>query len=577
MSEIFKQSFPRSLDQLIEHYNNDAHRGATIEAWLFEDEATRRAGERILAIHGITAHLRSAYKPLVHAVLEEIDLSDATAVEIAYPRHEVCTENRFRLETYPVAALCGDAEISFVPGSETDFTYRLTVTHSTGAQTIHDIFAPNRVHQDCIGETLVSPTGWLRVRDAQGNILADGRLETEYEAAFHTTIDAIADHDWGDSEPYFNELNIRVTLPVSDQPLGIGDEVLSLREALHEDFYFSLLEFFQKKSGRPLGDRGLQPGQIVPEIIKADGAPSVRVTLRDFDLAVISTPDQQLDQAQSAINPEQVIGELGTISGEEFSAQSRAGRQILARYHAGSDKAVMISGGQHPNETSGVVGALRAAQTLNSRENSHFTISPLENPDGYALHQRLIQDNPRHMHHAARYTALGDDLEYRKGANLLEKEIRVRAQEISGAELHINLHGYPAHEWTRPLSGYVPRGFAMWTLPKGFFLILRHHESATERAEMLIDLVTKRLADVPGLLEFNAKQIKLYETHAGEHGFRMINGFPCWVSIDDRHDVPITLITEYPDETVYGDAFIAGHSAQMATVLAAYDAHQELS
>ncbi|OKH90221.1 M14 family metallopeptidase [Thalassospira sp. TSL5-1] len=577
MSEIFKQSFPRSLDQLIEHYNNDAHRGTTIEAWLFEDEATRRAGERILAIHGITAHLRSAYKPLVHAVLEEIDLSDATAVEIAYPRHELCTENRFRLETYPVAALCNGAEISFVPGNETAFTYQLTITRGNGNQTSHYIFAPNRIHQDCIGETLVSPTGWLRVRDAQGEILTDGRLETDYEAAFHTTIDAIAHHDWGGSEPYFNELNIRVTLPIADQPLGIGDEVLSLREALHEDFYFSLLEFFQKKSGRPLGDRGLQPGQIVPEIIQMDGAPSVRVTLRDFDLAVIETPDQSLDQAQAALNPDQIIRELVNIEGEVFDARSRAGRQIFARYHAGTDKPVMISGGQHPNETSGVVGALRAAQTLNSRENSHFTISPLENPDGYALHQRLIQDNPRHMHHAARYTALGDDLEYRKGTNLLEKEIRVRAQEISGADLHINLHGYPAHEWTRPLSGYVPRGFAMWTLPKGFFLILRHHESAAERAEMLIDRVTKRLADMPGLLEFNASQIKLYETHAGEHGFRMINGFPCWVSIDDRHDVPITLITEYPDETVYGDAFIAGHTAQMATVLAAYDAHQEMS
>jgi hypothetical protein len=576
MSEIFKQSFARSLDQLIEHYNNDAHRGATLEAWLFEDEDTRRAGERILSIHGITAHLRSAYKPLVHAVLEEIDLSDAKTVEIAYPRHELCTENRFRLETYPVAALCKGAEVSFVPGSETAFTYRLTVTRTNGDQTVHDIFAPNRVHQDCIGETLVSPTGWLRVRDAQGEILTDGRLETDYEAAFHATIDAIADHDWGDSEPYFNELNIRVTLPVSDRPLGIGDEVISLREALHEDFYFSLLEFFQKKSGRPLGDRGLQPGQIVPEIIKADGGPTVRVTLRDFDLAVIETPDQPLDQAQSAINPDQVARELADIEGGVFDARSRAGRQIFARYHAGSDKAVMISGGQHPNETSGVVGALRAARILRDRENSHFTISPLENPDGYALHQRLIRDNPRHMHHAARYTALGDDLEYRSGANLLEKEIRVRAREFSGAELHVNLHGYPAHEWTRPLSGYVPRGFAMWTLPKGFFLILRHHETATDRAEMLIDWVTKRLADVPGLLEFNAGQVKLYEIHAGEHGFRMINGFPCWVSVDDRHDVPITLITEYPDETVYGDAFIAGHTAQMATVLAAYNAHQKL-
>jgi hypothetical protein len=48
------------------------------------------------------------------------------------------------------------------------------------------------------------------------------------------------------------------------------------------------------------------------------------------------------------------------------------------------------------------------------------------------------------------------------------------------------------------------------------------------------------------------------------------------ISIDDRHDVPLTLITEYPDETIYGDAFIAAHTAQMATVVTAYDAWQNL-
>jgi hypothetical protein len=41
--------------------------------------------------------------------------------------------------------------------------------------------------------------------------------------------------------------------------------------------------------------------------------------------------------------------------------------------------------------------------------------------------------------------------------------------------------------------------------------------------------------------------------------------------------VPLTLITEYPDETIYGQAFIAGHNAQTAFVLAAYDAYQALN
>jgi hypothetical protein len=185
------------------------------------------------------------------------------------------------------------------------------------------------------------------------------------------------------------------------------------------------------------------------------------------------------------------------------------------------------------------------------------------------------------MHHAARYTALGDDLEYRtlenSGAHLNEKAIRFTAQELSKAQLHINLHGYPSHEWTRPLSGYVPRGFGMWTLPKGFFLIMRHHAGWTQQAEAILDHVTRHLGAIPGILDYNNRQIALYETHAGETGFRIINGFPCLSSVDDRHTVPLTLITEYPDETIYGDDFVTGHTAQMETVISAYDVWQTLN
>src|SRR5690606_15628765 len=149
------------------------------------------------------------------------------------------------------------------------------------------------------------------------------------------------------------------------------------------------------------------------------------------------------------------------------------------------------------------------------------------------------QDNPRHMSHAARYTALGDDLEYRDPDNagplLFETAIRIEAEKRSGARLHVNLHGYPAHEWTRPLSGYIPRNFAMWTLPKGFFLIVRHHQGWDIPARKLTEAVTRRLAKLPGLLDMNARQIKLFEQHAGETGFEMINGFPCLVSLDERN------------------------------------------
>ncbi|MGV1754004.1 M14 family metallopeptidase [Agrobacterium sp. CG674] len=571
MTQIFSQTFVSTLDELVRR----AIPGQSLEAWTFDDARSRRDAERRLADKGVTAHIRSAYKPLLHAFLEEIDLAGVDHIRISYPVHAAAPSNRFRLEAYPLAALVGQAEIEFVPREDDGFFYEVALSRGGETEALK-VFAPNRVHVDVVGETNVSPTGWLR-RDSDE---AGERLETDYERLFSYAIQAVAEHDWGQDEPYFEELNIRVLFPCEDQPLAIGDEVISLREALHEDFYFSLLEFFQKKSGRPLGDRGLKPGQIVPEVIGSAGEISVLVEERPLCTGFIGAADQMIDAAAAPLSAEQISRLLTEVGGEEFTAHARSGRQVSARYIRGSDPAVMISGGQHPNETTGIVGALRAARELQKRAGAHFTISPLENPDGYAIHQRLRVDNPRHMHHAARYTALGDDLEYRtsenSGAHLNEKAIRFAAQELSGATLHVNLHGYPSHEWTRPLSGYVPRNFAMWTLPKGFFLVMRHHPKWAEQAEILLDKVTRHLGKIPGLLEYNDRQIALYETHAGETGFRLINGFPCLSSVDDRHTVPMTLITEYPDETIYGDDFIAGHTAQMQTVISAYEAWQEI-
>lgn len=570
MIEIFQHGVMRTLDQL------PATPGARYEAWTFDDAESRRAQEIRLSALGVTARIRSAYKPLLTFFLEDVDLSGVATIEIRYPVHPAAPENRFRLEAYPLAALVGDARIDFIPRADDTLAYDVTLLRAGKVET-HRVLAPNRVHRDAVGETNLSPTGWLRHAGTDEG----ERLETDYEVLFETAVRAVTGHAWGSEEPYFEELNIRVDHPAEDESLHIGHEVLSLREALHEDLYFSLLEFFQHKSGRPLGDRGLKPGQIVPEIVKSEGPISVTISTRSFSTDFQDGADQPIDTAKEPLAARQIAGKLEAIGGHAFAARARSGRAVSARYIRGRDLPVMISAGQHPNETSGIVGALRAAAQLKARPGAHFTLSPLENPDGYAVHQRLRRDNPFHMHHAARYTALGDDLEYRTvenaGPHLNEKQIRLEAQALSDAQLHVNLHGYPSHEWTRPLSGYVPRGFGMWTLPKGFFLIMRHHPEWEERSEMLLDRVTRHLGQIPGLLAYNDRQIALYEIHAGETGFRIINGFPCLCSVDDRHTVPMTLITEYPDETIYGDDFIAGHTAQMETVLSAYDAWQEIA
>ncbi len=574
MTAIFEKTFDRTLDRLVAEYAIEAWRGGELEAWLFEDEAARRGAEKRFAAAGVTARLHSAYKPLVHFFLE--DAPAAPRIAVTYPVSSAAAEQRFLLEAYPLAGMVGEAEIAFTPAPvDGPLEYGVEITAADGSVSRHAVFAPNRLAEDHIGEKLLSPCGWLRVRHPDGRIV-DEALATDFECLFHETMAAIDAHPWGDSEPFFDALHISVSMPGIDTRLPVGEEAISLHEALHEDFYFSLLELFQKKSGRPLGSRGLQPGQIIPVIAAGEGPLTVKVETRPLTTEPAFWPAQPLHEAEGPFSVSMVNETLEKIGGEAFEVASRSGRAVPARYVRGTDHPMMLSGGQHPNEISGVAGALRGASLLSEREGAHFTVSPLENPDGYALHYALCQSQPHHMHHAARYTALGDDLEYREAEPLYEKAIRREAYSRTKATLHVNLHGYPSHEWTRPLTGYIPRGFEMWTVPKGFFLVARHKPGWAERTRRLIEKVTLALAKVPGLVAFNAAQIRLYEIHAGTLQFEVLNGFPITITEVERHDAPMTLITEYPDETVYGDAFRLAHEAQTQTVLAAYDALQEM-
>jgi hypothetical protein len=397
-------------------------------------------------------------------------------------------------------------------------------------------------------------------------------MPTDAELVFAKVMGAVARHPWPSQEPYCETLVIDVTMPGIERVLAYGDEVMSTREALHEDLYFSLLEWFKKQSGRAPEDRGVKPGQIVPDIRAGEGDPQVRVSLRPFGEPV--DPDrreQTLASADGALSLAQVRRELEALEGERLEGRSRQGRPILGIYREGRRPAVLVTAGQHANETSGPVGALRAVRQLLADPDAHVALVPVENPDGYALHGRLCEANPRHMHHAARYTSLGNDLEY--GSPEFEIDARCQGIALSDAKLHLNLHGYPAHEWTRPFTGYLPRGFELWTIPKGFFLIMRHHPEWAAQGRALIERVAERVSQVPGLAAFNRRQIEICSIHSGQPHYEIIHDIPCLIGEDVRHPVPMTLITEYPDETIYGDAFRLAHEVQMQTVLAAEEVY----
>jgi len=558
-SVIYRQTIPRTLDSLLQQVDGSARH---FQAWVFEDEAARRQAESRLAERGIKARIRSAYKPLLHFFLEEVELSGLRAVTIETPNHALAMPQRFRVEAYPLAGLLRDVPIRFADGSKA-LHYVVTLDYGQ-RHVVHEVFAPNRETTTPLGERALAPCGWIG--DAQ-----TGRpVQTEFESAFHDIMAAVRAHSWG-AAPHFDVLRMTVRTGGIERRLFHGDECISTREVLHEDLYFSVQEFLQHRANRAAGDRTFQPGQIVPDIRLGDGPTEISVELQTR--AQLSQPadedPQPLNEAESPLAPKQLADEVARLGGTRFDGASVRGTPVLATEVDGSKRlGLVVSAGQHANETSGVVGALRAASVLKAR-GLKFSLVPQENPDGYALHRELRQQNPRHALHAARYTAMGDDVAFRVEQPMAESAVRYEAFRREQACLHVNLHGYPAHEWTRPHTGYVPRDSFLWMIPRGFFLIVRHHAGLDDVAERFVRALAERVIATPGLKEFNESHLRTFEAHVGSLPFKVHHGIPYVTGVSENFVPPFTLIAEYPDETIYGDAFRLAHTVQMATVIEA--------
>ncbi|WPB56440.1 peptidase M14 [Xylophilus sp. GOD-11R] len=576
MTVLLDIAWPRTLDTWVAELSSAlparAGRPAVIEGWLFEGPQARRRAERRLAAAGLPVRLRSAYKPLVFHFLEEVERDGLRAVTVHYPLHAAAPARRFALEAYPLAMMLEGVDFQLLPQPATSESpvYHVELRWHDGRQRMDRVFAPNRVHLDTAGETVLSPTAWL----------AGEARDDDHARVFGAAIDAVRRHPWPEQEPYFERLDLRVDIPGVHHAPAEETGWIDSHEALHEDLYFSLLEVFERRAGRSAGSRALQPGQIVPDIRGSeDGMVRLLVSVTPWRPVVAddAVDEAPLARATSPLSAGRIARVMAEIGGERFAATSVQGRPVRWLYREGGDAPVLISGGQHANECSGVVGALRVAQRLAARPPSHFALIALENPDGYALHRELCRQAPRHLHHAARYSALGDDVEARSpDAPPYEAAARRQALARSGALLHINLHGYPAHEWTRPWSGYIPRGFSAWTVPKGFFLIVRHHAGWGERARALARAVCAELARRPALAAFNRQQLAHYRMHAGELPFELIDGIACAIAEVDRPGAPVTLITEFPDETVHGQRFLLAQQTQTAAAWAAVRAWQSL-
>ncbi len=569
-----------SLDALVKTFSAPDYRGAEVEIWVFDGPERRAKARECLEGNGVHAKIRSAYKPLVHTVIEETDFDGAEEIIIRYPVVDGVSKGRFLLECYPVVDLVGDRSILFEPDAASDGTslpfYRMVLRGPGRAERVIDIAAPNAFHDNHTGHRTFTSTGWVRVRvPLKPELDRDEAFRTDQEEAFAAVMGVLETRDWPGTEAHFDRLNVSIEAPFYDTPLTTEGEWLSTGEAMHEDLYFSALELLKTRRGHEKSDRVFAPGQIVPEIVPKDGPLRVRLTtsadpwLETDKAAPIDIPTD-LEAADHWLEPGTIKAHLDALGGQDFEARSRRGRPVWGTHVEGPGPNVLITAGQHANESSGPVGALRAAHRLKQDGKVGFAIAPLKNPDGYALFRELAARHPRHMNHAARYTAGGCDLEYTERG--FENEILHMGKEKTGAKLHLNLHGYPSHEWTRPFTGYVPRDFDQWTLPKGFFLILRCHAGWEAKGDAILQAIIDALASYRPIVELNRKQLERSRLYLPEQVFEVRRDIPVLIEQNSEGIFPVTIITEAPDETIYGEEFIVAHTAQMMAVLAAANA-----
>jgi hypothetical protein len=555
-----------------------------------------------------TVRVRSAYKTGYFWLTEEVQplwrRAQADRLTVTCPSGPPDSPGRFLQELYPLSALMEreGLEVEFLSGAGQ--TYSAALFRGAAQVWEGECFIPLHSRQSTDGREVVGPTGWLTVWAGPPRTdhppLHDQRLATDGELFWDWYCGAVLPKllDLADRRPglpIFRNLSVELGLSEPDLDIGVLDERISMTEALTEEIYFGTVDALKRHLSEAAGSRSLMPGRIVPVATTTPGRDGwARVTLSEYaemkSPAEIPVDSSTRDAAGNAApegsafpwNPARTW-QAAREQADKFQlewhvpAMSVQGRPVPAvvRRSGTSGSGVLVTGGQHANETTGVAAAVRFIRTLAANP-LPFAVLPLENPDGACLHRALIQVNPEHMHHAARYTSLGDDLEarVRDGNPKWESRGRVWAADAVQATLHLNLHGYPAHEWVRPYNGYAPFGFESWALPAGFMTIVWYHPGFADQARQLANAIATRLRQLPDVVEHAERACRANAAHSARPHYELIQGLPFILSEHPAALCPLTVITEAPDETVYGERFRMFVRAQLAVCEAAVEHHQ---
>ncbi len=296
----------------------------------------------------VQVQVLSAYKQgyswLNDSVLPRLQDLDVASIEIIYHTLEeseevrwqtVAAETRWLQELYPIDAILArdldiaDSLVTFRPTRTADPIYTVVARDEGGAEVFRDMFDPVYVVRPFFDlfpdyEQVRVTTGVVRA-ESGGNSLIDQRVVTDPERfwdrlqtdTYQQIIDYVMDtqdgRPSGANAPYFDEFHIDLRMSEPNYRIGVGEEVISSLEALHEDIYFETLTLFDLIGARYQTSLPF-PGRVLPYIDSTGAGAPGRARL-SFTGKAKGVPEIRVRTWQSADSePELLQYRLGTLA-----------------------------------------------------------------------------------------------------------------------------------------------------------------------------------------------------------------------------------------------------------------------
>ncbi|HYI15104.1 MAG TPA: M14 family metallopeptidase, partial [Thermomicrobiales bacterium] len=272
----------------------------------------------------------------------------------------------------------------------------------------------------------------------------------------------------GDAGPTIERLTELATRPTPDDPtiaatVNLNGNAVEMRLPLP-----TVLMSHASSPAPPTMDENIHGDAVIDLASQLSAFPEVTAWVEDYSYQ----GRQLVALALAAPTP-------GRLMSPAKSAIFKPTHLIVARHHA--------------NEISSTNAAFRLAWLCGSDpewrrylERVNVLLLPYENPDGAALHARLaaFPDARTWKHHPARYNALGyefGEAHFDPDTRFGEARARASLWRRWPADVVVDNHGVPSHEWVQPFAGFgsPPRfNVSYWIVQALLYGIVRYVDDA---------------------------------------------------------------------------------------------------